>query len=154
MEIEADATENPKKTRRTIALVLGLIGFVFFAVGAGFLNSLSKFKGRSVDAELLVVHVDRKIDDGDVMFKPRFQAIDENGRSIEYQGKMWVSPKPHDKGDRVAGRVDWDAGEIRSDTMLWMSKLFGGIFGGLGGVLLIAAFFVFPRKKAKEPRRI
>lgn len=155
MDIEPNATENPKKTLRTIALVLGLIGLIFFLVGAGFLTSLSKFKGRSVVAELLVVHVDRKMDDdGDLVFKPRFQAIDDNGRSIEYQGNGWVSPKPHDKGDRVAGRVDWDAGDMRSDKMMWMSKLFGGIFGGLGSLLLVIAFFVFPKNKAKGPRRI
>ena len=151
MDIEPDVTENPKRTLRTIALVLGLIGLVFFFVGAGFLSSLSKFKGRSVEAELLVVHVDRKMDDdGDLMFKPRFQAISDTGRSIEYQGNGWVSPKPHDKGDRVAGRVDWDAGDMRSDKMMWMSKLFGSIFGALGAVLMVAAAFVFPRKKVRR----
>lgn len=144
MEIKSSTVVKTRSlSSKFIPWILVVIGAVFLLVGFYFVSSQRGFVAQSDATELLVTFVDTKQDDdGGNMYRPTFQTNGLDGTTIEYTGQMWMSPKPHDMGDIVPGRVNRETGEMRSEGMMRISRMLGYIFSALGGVLLVVALIV------------
>lgn len=85
-----------------------------------------------------------------MVYRPLFEAVDNDGNILRYAGKTWVSPKPHDDGEIVDGLVDWAGGEIRSVGMIEWSKAFGRSFAWFGGIFFVlgSIYILWKRKNS------
>lgn len=82
------------------------------------------------------------------MDKAILEALGLAANTLRYSGDTWVSPKPHDEGEAVAGLVDWESGEIRSNSMIEASKAFGEMFASLGGVcFLLGSLYIWWKRR-------
>ncbi len=122
-------------------------GGVFVIVGMFFIYSGNKFTANSESAQLRVVTVEIRRDNDGVFYKPLFEAIGNDGKPIQYLSYMWVSPRPHNEGDIVEGRVNWSTGEIRSVSMIKSNTSFGKLFALIGSVFFLLGLAYFSRKR-------
>ena len=127
---------------KVIPFIMVAVGAIFCTVGILFITSQRAFEARSDVAQLLVTAVERKDTEEGTLFRPTFEATSDGDETLDFTGGTWVSPKPHNKGDVVDGRVDWAQGEIRSDAMMTTSKRLGIIFVALGGILMVVSLLV------------
>jgi len=124
------------------------VGAFVYLIGCIFAVPAQNFLDTAEPAQLIVLRVDEKYDHEDgYRYRPVFALAAEEGQGPEYAGAIWVSPKPHQPGDIVAGGYVAETGEMRSDKMardtLWIGRLaqaFGLLFL-LQGILM---FFGFP----------
>ena len=122
-----------------------IAGAMFLTVGLFFVTSQRAFSARSEAAQVTVTFVDRRVDDDGTLYRPTFEARASDGEVIEYSGGAWMRPKPHNEGDVVDGRVNWDSGEIRSVSMMRTGSRLGIIFSVLGGIMLCTAVVIAGR---------
>jgi len=128
---------------------LGL-GLFFGAIGLNSIYSAYSFKQNSVPQQLVVIAVDsRQTKDGTV-YRPRFQAVGKDGKSLQYSGHTWISPKPHEAGDIVDGRVNWASGEIRSVGMINFGTSIGKMSLKAGGIAFLLGLIYFTLKKIRR----
>ncbi len=137
------------KCIRTVPYVAVLNGTIFFLFGSYMVWSAASFNSRATEAELLVVEVESKRSDNGQVYRPWFEATTTDGKKLRYSGNTWVSPKPHNQGDVVAGLVDWPTGEMRSISMTEWSKTFGKMFASIGGIIFLTggAYICWKRKR-------
>lgn len=134
-----------KSSGRSLVLACGLfmlIGLIFGGLGYYFVSSVKGFTEASSPAQLRVLDVERKQSDDGYVYRPTFEARSQSGQTLEYTSAVWVSPKPHSQGDVVDGRVIWDTGEIRSNTMMKQGRFMGAIFTTIGGIAFVVGFLV------------
>lgn len=137
------------KCIRMLPYVAVFNGTIFFLIGCHVVWLASSFTSRAVEAELLVVLVESKRGDNGQVYRPTFEAITGDGEAARYAGNTWVSPKPHNQGDVVAGLVDWPTGEMRSVSMTEWSKSFGKIFASIGGICFVLGGAYIWRKRRR-----
>ena len=136
---------------RLLPYVLIFNGMLFLLIGFYTIWSASSFISRAMKVELLVVQVESKQSDDGQLYRPIFSATTPGGEVLRYSGNMWVSPKPHNQGDVVAGLVDWSSGEMKSVVMADWSKRFGTLFASLGGILFVVGGIFIWRMRRKVP---
>lgn len=137
-----------------------LVGTLFWAIGALFLGGDLRFYAQSEPAQLIVVRLDSKQDHSTrynqsgplsrhskTLYRPVFTLDTPTPPHPEYAGNTWMSPAPHQAGDKVAGRYDPASGKMQSDRMmtktLWLSA-FAQFIGLLAIVQGILMFFGVP----------
>lgn len=140
------------KCIRTLPYVAVFNGTIFFIFGMFVLSSATSFAARGIEAKLQVIAVEsRRIDNG-LVYRPIFETTTANGETRRYSGNTWVSPKPHNEGDVVAGLVDWSSGEMKSLSVIEWSKSFGKKFASIGGLCFVlgGAYIWYSRRRAKS----
>ncbi|MEV0970696.1 DUF3592 domain-containing protein [Microtetraspora glauca] len=128
----------------TIAiLVLGLIGVIFSLVGAGLLINAREFRRRALRAPGHVVGL-RRSDSGDgPTFYPIVRFMTAYGQEVETQSRFGSNPPAARPGQTVTVMYDpADPRRIRIDNATGNGTLLGGIFLGVGLLLLLAGIGV------------
>ncbi|EBA13894.1 hypothetical protein RCCS2_08394 [Roseobacter sp. CCS2] len=138
------------KCLKMLPYIAVLNGMIFSIVGLYFIYSSSAFSARSVVEEVHVVSMESRRSDNGIVYRPLFKALQNDGTSITYSGSAWVSPKPHNDGDIVDGRVDWEAGEIRSVSMMKFYTSMGKVFSVLGGICFFIGALYLWRKRTRS----
>lgn len=140
------------KCIRTFPYVFVVNGIIFFIVGVFMLSSATSFASRGMEAELRVIAVESKRSDNGLVYRPIFETTTSDGETRRYSSKTWVSPKPHNEGDFVAGLVDWSSGEMRSLSMIEWFKSFGKTVASIGGLCfaLGSAYIWYIRRRVKS----
>lgn len=136
------------KSLKTLPYVAVFNGIIFSLIGAYMVYSASSFSSRGTAANLTVITVESRRSDNGTVYRPLFEAVRSDGSTLQYSGNTWVSPKPHSEGDRVAGLVDWESGEIRSISMLESSKSFGTTFASIGLIsFLLGSLYIWWKRR-------
>ena len=140
------------KCIKIIPYVVVLNGTIFFIAGMLMISSATTFAARGTEAILTVTTVESKRSDNGLVYRSVFEATTADGKKHRYSGNIWVSPKPHNKGDVVAGLVDWSSGEMRSLSMIESSKSFGKEFASVGGLCFVlgGAYIWYRRRRAES----
>lgn len=137
------------KSLKTLPYVAVLNGVVSCIFGIFLIYSGREFTTNSVDATLRVITVESRTQKGHEVYKPTFEALGTDGKSIQYSGSVWVSPKPHEVGDIVEGRVNSTTGEMRSNSMIESSGSMGIWFAIFGAFWLIFGLVYFFRRRTR-----
>lgn len=139
------------KCIRTLPYVAVINGTIFFIVGMFMISSATSFTARGIEATLRVTAVESKRNDNGLVYRPVFETTTANGETRRYSGNTWVSPKPHNEGDVVAGLVDWSSGEMKSLSMIEWSKSFGKTFASIGGLcFVLGSAYIWHRRRRAE----
>lgn len=136
---------------RTLPYVAVINGAIFFIVGMFMISSATSFTARGTEAKLQVTSVESKRSDNGIVYRPVFETTTADGKTQRYSGDTWVSPKPHNEGDVVAGLVDWSSGEMKSLSMIEWSKSFGKTFASIGGLcFVLGVAYIWHRRRRAE----
>lgn len=140
------------KCIRTLPYVAVINGTIFFIAGMFMISSATSFTVRGIEAKLQVIAVESKRNDNGLVYRPTFETTTADGETQRYSGNTWVSPKPHNEGDVVAGLVDWSSGEMKSLSMIEWSKSFGKTFASIGGLCFVlgGAYIWQSRRRTKS----
>ncbi|MEP2890939.1 hypothetical protein [Tateyamaria sp.] len=138
------------KCLKTLPYVAIINGVIFGTTGLYFIYSASAFSTRSVVQEVHVMSVESRRSDNGTVYRPLFKALQNDGTSITYSGSAWVSPKPHNDGDIVDGRVDWETGEIRSVSMMKFHTSMGKTISIMGGICFVLGAFYLWWKRTRS----
>ncbi|MDF1774614.1 MAG: hypothetical protein P1V13_01205 [Rhizobiaceae bacterium] len=120
--------------------VIGSLGIYFNYTGG-------VFQKNSNDAKLNIVKIESKRVVGRVVYRPRFEAIGDYGKSVQYSGHGWFRYKPYENGDVVDGRVNWATGEIRSMDMITSRASLGKNFAVIGSINFLLGLIFFMGKR-------
>lgn len=135
------------KSLKTVPYVAVFNGAIFSIIGVILIYSGSNFTTNSEKTQLHVLTVESRRGDNGIVYKPTFEALGSDGKSIQYSGNSWVSPKPHEEGDIVDGRVNWTTGEIRSTDMIISSASLGKTATLLGSIIFLLGTLYIWRKR-------
>ena len=139
------------KCIKTLPYVAVLNGTIFFIVGMFMISSATSFAGRGTEANLTVTKVESRRSDNGLVYRPVFETTSADGKTHSYSGNIWVSPKPHNEGDVVAGLIDWSSGEMKSLSMIEWSKSFGKTFASVGGLcFVLGGTYIWYRRRRAE----
>ncbi|MFF4776862.1 DUF3592 domain-containing protein [Microtetraspora fusca] len=124
-------------------LVLGLLGVTFTLVGAGLLANARAFRRRALRAQGHVVGLRRSDSSDGVVFYPIVRFATAYGQPVEAESRFGSNPPSARPGQTVTVMYDpADPRRIRIDNLTGSGVLLGGIFLGVGLVLLIAGIGV------------
>ena len=137
------------KSLKTLPYVAVLNGVVFCILGMFLIYSGKEFTTNSEGAKLTVIAVESRTQKGHEVYRPTFEALGTDGKPIQYSGSGWASPKPHEVGDIVDGRVNSTTGELRSNSMIDSSASMGIWFAILGAFSLIPGLVYVFRKRTR-----
>jgi len=135
---------------RTLPYVAVLNGASFAALGLYLSLSTSMFSFQSEATQVHLLVVESRKHDNKFVYRPLFETIQDDGTPITYSGSAWVSPKPHNEGDVVDGRVDWDTGEIRSVKMMQFYATMGKSLSTLGGICFVIGVLFLWQKRGRS----
>ncbi|MEP3297060.1 MAG: hypothetical protein ABJO27_11405 [Pseudoruegeria sp.] len=140
------------KCIKTLPYAIAINGAIAFIIGMFMISSATSFTTRGIEAKLQVTAVESKRSDNGVVYRPIFETTTKDGETQRYTGNTWVSPKPHNEGDVVAGLVDWSSGEMKSLSMIEWSKSFGKTLASIGGLCFVlgGAYIWYKRRKAES----
>lgn len=122
-------------------------GLISFAAGSYLIHSAKSFEQNSVALQLRVVKVEKKKSDDDFVYMTRFEALRDDGAKIRYSGNKWSSPKQHEEGELVDGRVNWKTGEMRSVRMINSDIDFGKLTIYIGSIPVLLGVLLLSRRR-------
>ena len=142
-------TEFAAKSLKQLPYVAVLIGIVLCLIGMFLLYSSNEFTANSVEAKLKVVAVESRSAKGHALYKPIFETSGKDGGTIQFSGNVWHSPKPHEEGEIVDGRVNWTTGEMNSISLIESNAKMGNLFSVIGFFHLLFGIIFLLKKQAR-----
>jgi hypothetical protein len=125
-----------------IGVIFMLLPFVFAAEQRNFLASSVQ-----VDAQVVGMEVDER--EGKPIYRPIFE-VRTGDQSARHNGDGWVSPKPHEVGERVTGFLHNTRSTIRTEKMMAVFESIGQVFRTVGLFLSGAGMALFAIRRGRK----
>jgi hypothetical protein len=115
-----------------------LVGASSFILGLYDIYSTRRFSWTAIEVEATVTRVEERPFENNSVYRPTLSIVGDDGRTIEYVGDNWVSPKPHEPDEVLNAYYEPNSGIISSEAMFRQEASFSTFRAKFG-----AAYFLF-----------